>query len=298
MLRNFFSGQQCAFAGMTVGRKSRIRVPLGVASVKPASLRGAMRWPGFLSGQQWAFAGMTERVRVGVLTPADFFESTPSTAHAAIAASRTRRSRGGSPRQPDLGTRIDQYRCFLPDLAEFSIYRREGTDGSHRDSAGIGSESAVCMRGSRGGRRSDTWPGRFERSASQPDGKHNKRRKPPHVRNVERIALPLHAHASTRTIPPPETPSSTSRIRHRPPRQIRAISCRDASIARRRIRCRTSTMRDNPAPPLHLFLRTSESTQKTRQKRIEILAQRWNCPTFALHRAFRANRTLQGAQRL
>ena len=32
-------------------------------------------------------------------------------------------------RQPGLGTRIDRYRCCLPALAEFSIYRREGADG-------------------------------------------------------------------------------------------------------------------------------------------------------------------------
>jgi hypothetical protein len=39
--------------------------------------------------------------------------------------------KGGGPRQPDLGTRISRYRCFLPDLAGFSTYRREGTDGGH-----------------------------------------------------------------------------------------------------------------------------------------------------------------------
>src|SRR5262245_13322067 len=39
--------------------------------------------------------------------------------------------KGGGPRQPDLGTRIGQYRCFLPDLAGFSTYRREGTNGGH-----------------------------------------------------------------------------------------------------------------------------------------------------------------------
>ncbi len=33
-------------------------------------------------------------------------------------------------RQPISGTRITCYRCFLPDLAEFAGYRREGTDGA------------------------------------------------------------------------------------------------------------------------------------------------------------------------
>jgi len=34
------------------------------------------------------------------------------------------------PRQPHPGTRIIRYRCFLPDLAEFTNYRRGGTDGA------------------------------------------------------------------------------------------------------------------------------------------------------------------------
>ena len=41
-----------------------------------------------------------------------------------------RRAKGWQPRQPDLGTRISRYRCFLPDLAGFSTWRREGTDGA------------------------------------------------------------------------------------------------------------------------------------------------------------------------
>ncbi len=39
------------------------------------------------------------------------------------------RSLGWQPRQPHPGTRITRYRCFLPDLAGFASYRREGTDG-------------------------------------------------------------------------------------------------------------------------------------------------------------------------
>ena len=31
------------------------------------------------------------------------------------------------PGQPHLGTRVDNYRCSLPGLAEFTIYRCEGT---------------------------------------------------------------------------------------------------------------------------------------------------------------------------
>ena len=34
------------------------------------------------------------------------------------------------PRQPHPGTRIIRCRCFLPDLAEFTNYRRGGTDGA------------------------------------------------------------------------------------------------------------------------------------------------------------------------
>jgi len=36
--------------------------------------------------------------------------------------------KGWQPRQPHPGTRITHYRCFLPDLAGFASYRREGTD--------------------------------------------------------------------------------------------------------------------------------------------------------------------------
>src|SRR3546814_19403972 len=34
------------------------------------------------------------------------------------------------PRQRDSGARISRYRCFLPDLAEFSTYRRGGANGA------------------------------------------------------------------------------------------------------------------------------------------------------------------------
>ena len=50
---------------------------------------------------------------------------------------RTRRSTrgtitiGGSPHQPHPGARICRYRCFLPDLAGFTAYRREGTGADH-----------------------------------------------------------------------------------------------------------------------------------------------------------------------
>ena len=35
---------------------------------------------------------------------------------------------GGEPHQPHPGTRINSYRCSLPGLAGFTIYRCEGTD--------------------------------------------------------------------------------------------------------------------------------------------------------------------------
>ena len=40
------------------------------------------------------------------------------------------KTKGWQLRQPHPGTRITHYRCFLPDLAEFASYRREGTDGA------------------------------------------------------------------------------------------------------------------------------------------------------------------------
>src|SRR5699024_1204892 len=38
------------------------------------------------------------------------------------------RSKWRRPCQPHLGARVARYRCFLPDLAEFADYRREGTN--------------------------------------------------------------------------------------------------------------------------------------------------------------------------
>ena len=38
---------------------------------------------------------------------------------------------GGSSYQLTLGTRIHRYRCSLPGLAGFTVYRREGTGTSH-----------------------------------------------------------------------------------------------------------------------------------------------------------------------
>src|SRR6185437_10454007 len=40
------------------------------------------------------------------------------------------------PRQRISGARVDQYRCCLPALAEFSIYRRGGTDGATIETGG------------------------------------------------------------------------------------------------------------------------------------------------------------------
>ena len=39
------------------------------------------------------------------------------------------------PTQPHLGARIHCYRCSLPGLAEFTIYRREGTKVGHHSGA-------------------------------------------------------------------------------------------------------------------------------------------------------------------
>ena len=38
---------------------------------------------------------------------------------------------GGDPDQPHPGTRVDNYRCSLPGLAGFAIYRCERTDQGH-----------------------------------------------------------------------------------------------------------------------------------------------------------------------
>jgi len=38
---------------------------------------------------------------------------------------------GGDPHQLHLGTRIHCYRCSLPGLAGFAVYRREGTNADH-----------------------------------------------------------------------------------------------------------------------------------------------------------------------
>ena len=37
--------------------------------------------------------------------------------------------------QPDFGTRICHYRCFLPDLAGFTTYRREETNTHYHNVA-------------------------------------------------------------------------------------------------------------------------------------------------------------------
>ena len=39
-------------------------------------------------------------------------------------------NKGWQPRQRHPGARITRYRCFLPDLAGFASYRREGADGA------------------------------------------------------------------------------------------------------------------------------------------------------------------------
>ena len=54
--------------------------------------------------------------------------------HGWLLAHRERRR----PRQRISGARVDQYRCCLPALAEFSIYRRGGTDGATIDTGGEG----------------------------------------------------------------------------------------------------------------------------------------------------------------
>jgi len=38
-----------------------------------------------------------------------------------------------NPNQPHPGTRVDSYRCSLPGLAEFTIYRCEGTHWGHHN---------------------------------------------------------------------------------------------------------------------------------------------------------------------
>ncbi len=40
---------------------------------------------------------------------------------------------GGDPHQLHLGTRIHYYRCSLPGLAGFAVYRREGTNADHHN---------------------------------------------------------------------------------------------------------------------------------------------------------------------
>ena len=52
-----------------------------------------------------------------------------------LAAAFGRRCFWVAARQPDLGARINRYRCCLPALAGFSIYRREGADGPPYGSA-------------------------------------------------------------------------------------------------------------------------------------------------------------------
>jgi len=41
------------------------------------------------------------------------------------------KANGGDPHQPHLGARIHYYRCSLPGLAGFAVYRREGTNADH-----------------------------------------------------------------------------------------------------------------------------------------------------------------------
>src|SRR5690242_1586873 len=43
---------------------------------------------------------------------------------------KTKAAKWRRPRQRISGARIDRYRCFLPDLAGFSIYRRGGANGA------------------------------------------------------------------------------------------------------------------------------------------------------------------------
>ena len=38
---------------------------------------------------------------------------------------------GGDPHQPHPGARVHHYRCSLPGLAGFAVYRREGTSADH-----------------------------------------------------------------------------------------------------------------------------------------------------------------------
>jgi hypothetical protein len=40
---------------------------------------------------------------------------------------------GGNQCQPNFGARICRYRCFLPDLAGFTTYRREATNTSYHN---------------------------------------------------------------------------------------------------------------------------------------------------------------------
>src|SRR5690625_916762 len=47
------------------------------------------------------------------------------------------------PCQPHLGARVARYRCFLPDLAEFADYRREGTSRATIDLFGCGGEGGI-----------------------------------------------------------------------------------------------------------------------------------------------------------
>jgi len=46
---------------------------------------------------------------------------------------RRDKSTGDDLHQPHPGTRVDHYRCFLPDLAGFAVYRCEGTGKGHHN---------------------------------------------------------------------------------------------------------------------------------------------------------------------
>ncbi len=51
---------------------------------------------------------------------------------------------GGGSRPPLLGTRVHHYRCSLPGLAEFAMYRCEVTDASHHNTAVLADKAQEC----------------------------------------------------------------------------------------------------------------------------------------------------------
>jgi len=55
----------------------------------------------------------------------------------------TKAAKWRRPRQRISGARVNRYRCFLPDLAEFSIYRRGGTNGATMNFE-TGGEGGIC----------------------------------------------------------------------------------------------------------------------------------------------------------